>query len=61
MAKRYFAEHQVDFKDYDVSMDREALKRMVSSTGQYGVPVITVGDQSMVGWDAGEFKRLVSG
>jgi glutaredoxin 3 len=61
MAKRYFAEQGIEFTDYDVSNDREALKRMASTTGQYGVPVISVGSRSMVGWDAGEFDRMLAG
>jgi glutaredoxin len=61
MAKRYFAERGLDYEDLDVSHDREALKQMVTATGQYGVPVIRVGDQAMVGWDKNEFERMISG
>ncbi len=59
MAKRYFAERGLDYVDMDVSRDRAALKDMVTTTGQYGVPVIRVGDKAMVGWDKGEFERLM--
>lgn len=58
MAKRYFAERGVAFTDHDVSQDRDALKEMVTSTGQYGVPVIVVGGHAMVGWDPTEFERM---
>jgi glutaredoxin len=43
----------------DVSKDQAALKEMVATTGQYGVPVIRVGDKAMVGWDKSEFEGLV--
>jgi glutaredoxin 3 len=59
VAKRYFAEHGVEFEDVDVSMDRRGLREMVMTTGQYGVPVILVGEKAMVGWDEGEFQRLL--
>jgi hypothetical protein len=38
--------------------DRKGLKEMVLATGQYGVPVVLVGDRAMVGWDPREFERL---
>ncbi|PKQ20758.1 MAG: hypothetical protein CVT66_03380 [Actinobacteria bacterium HGW-Actinobacteria-6] len=49
----------MQFTDVDVAQDRAGLKRMVAATGQYGVPVIMVGDQSMVGWNPKEFDRLL--
>jgi glutaredoxin 3 len=58
VAKRYFAEHGVPYDDTDVSRDRRALREMVAATGQYGVPVILIGDKAMVGWNAAEFDRL---
>jgi glutaredoxin len=57
-AKRYFAENAVHFTDVDVSTDRAGLKRMVTMTGQYGVPVILVGEHAMIGWNPTEFERL---
>jgi glutaredoxin len=60
MAKSYFAEKGVAYTDHDVSKDREALQRMATTTGQYGVPVIMVGDRTMVGWDAAEFTRILA-
>lgn len=59
MAKRYFAEQGVEFEAYDVSVDREALRRMVTLTGQFGVPVVLVGEKAMIGWDPTEFERLM--
>lgn len=58
-AKSYFAKRGLDFVDLDVSQDRAALKDMVTVTGQYGVPVIRVGDKAMVGWDKDEFDKML--
>lgn len=42
----------------DVSKDHAGLQKMVAMTGQYGVPVILVGESAMVGWHPGEFEKL---
>ena len=60
MAKSYFAEKGLAFTDKDVSADTAALQEMIAKTGQYGVPVILVGDRGMVGWDKGEFERMLA-
>jgi len=41
--------------------NRRALKDMVMMTGQYGVPVVLVGERAMVGWDEREFEALRAG
>ena len=46
------------FTAVDVSADRRGLREMVATTGQYGVPVILVGEKAMVGWNAQEFQQL---
>lgn len=53
-------DNDIAFTDVDVSVDREGLKRMVTMTGQYGVPVILVGEHAMVGWSPDEFRRLMA-
>lgn len=60
MAKSYFAEKGLPYDDVDVSADRVGLKEMVTTTGQYGVPVIVVDGQAMVGWDRDEFEKLLA-
>jgi len=49
----------VAFSDVNVAEDRAGLKRMVAMTGQYGVPVILVGESAMVGWNPKEFEKLL--
>jgi glutaredoxin 3 len=58
VARRYLADHGVRYDEVDVSRDRRGLREMVTTTGQYGVPVILVGEKAMVGWNAAEFDRL---
>ena len=50
-AKALFAEHNVKFDEYNVASDLEKRTEMIEKSGQMGVPVITVGDDVMVGYD----------
>jgi len=50
----------VAFQEYDVGVDREAAMRMVRLSGQQGVPVITVGDQVVVGFDRRRLEELLA-
>ena len=61
MAKRYFVEHGVEFVEANIMSDLGARREMALMTGQFGVPVIVVGEHAMIGWDPGEFELLRSG
>ena len=51
MAKKYFREKGINFKDVDVSRDPAAARDMVRRSGQQGVPVIDIGGKIVVGFD----------
>lgn len=51
MAKKYFHEKNIKFKDVDVSRDPVAARDMVRRSGQQGVPVIDIGGKIVVGFD----------
>lgn len=51
MAKEYFKGKNVDFEDVNVENDREAAMALVERTGQAGVPVIEIGQQTILGFD----------
>ncbi|MGE5375634.1 MAG: glutaredoxin family protein [Bacteroidota bacterium] len=51
MAKKYFREKGIKFKDVDVSRDPVAARDMVRRSGQQGVPVIDIGGKIVVGFD----------
>jgi len=51
MAKKYFREKGIKFKDVDVSRDPIAARDMVRRSGQQGVPVIDIGGKIVVGFD----------
>ncbi len=57
--KQYFREHQVKFRDIDVSKDQSAANDMVRRTGQSGVPVILIDNRPIIGFDKGQIDRLL--
>lgn len=50
LAKEYFKAHNISYTDYNVGLDGEKRKEMIELTGQFGVPVIRIGDQVIVGF-----------
>jgi glutaredoxin 3 len=61
MAKKYLQEKGVAYKEYDVSVDSEAAREMVNLTGQMGVPVITVDNEVIIGFDRPLLDKLLAG
>ena len=59
VAKAYLKDNDIPFIDVDVSHDRAGLREMVTMTGQHGVPVLLVGQKTMIGWNPAEFDRLM--
>ena len=57
MAKKYFRENRIKFRDVDVSRDPAAARDMVRRSGQQGVPVIDIGGKIVVGFDRNKIKK----
>lgn len=53
-------EHEIDYKEYDVSSDTDRRKEMIEKSGQMGVPVIVIGDDLMVGFEQDKFEDLIA-
>lgn len=51
MAKDFFAEKNIPFTNFDVSVDAAKREEMIQMTGQLGVPVIVIDGDTMVGFD----------
>ncbi|RPI54724.1 MAG: glutaredoxin family protein [Deltaproteobacteria bacterium] len=61
MAKEFLLKKGVEFIDYDVKKDKEALKEMKKiSGGALSVPVISVCNEVMVGFDRGRLEQALS-
>lgn len=59
VAKAYLDDHDIEYVECDIITDLAARREMVLMTGQYGVPVVQVGDKAIVGWNEAEFRRLL--
>ena len=58
-AKKYFDSIGVKYNDIDVEQDPKAAEEMVAKSGQMGVPVITIGDTTIVGYDRPKIDELL--
>lgn len=59
MAKAFFKEHNIEYTEHDVVIDEEARNEMIEKSGQSGVPVITIGDELVVGFDQDKISELL--
>lgn len=59
MAKEFFKENNIIYKEKDVSSDQAALDEMVGKSGQMGVPVIIVEGEVMNGFDKQKLEQLL--
>jgi glutaredoxin 3 len=50
-AKAYFTEKGVKFADINVAEDKAKLDEMVKLTNQRGVPVIVIGETTLIGFN----------
>ena len=59
MAKDYFAENNVSYDAFDVSIDAEKRKEMMEKSGQLGVPVIVIDDKIIIGFNKPKIAELL--
>jgi alkyl hydroperoxide reductase subunit F len=59
MTKAFLEKHGIPYVDIDVGSDREAAKKMVNISGQFGVPVTVWGNQVVIGFDSEKLHELI--
>ncbi|ABR50400.1 glutaredoxin [Alkaliphilus metalliredigens QYMF] len=57
-AKEYFQEKGIDYEERNVSEDAAARKELMKK-GFMGVPVIMIGEESIVGFDQDKIESLL--
>ncbi len=60
MAKSFLDRHNIPYKNFDVGLSQDAAEEMVKLSGQYGVPVIRVDDEIIIGFDQTRLQNLVT-
>lgn len=59
MAKEYFKAEGIAYTEFDVASDLEKRKEMVARSGQMGVPVISIGNDFIVGFNKPKIMELL--
>jgi glutaredoxin-like YruB-family protein len=57
--KKFLEKNEVEYKDFNVAQDEEALKEMKEKTGQMGVPVVEIGEDVVVGFNKKKISKLL--
>ena len=60
MAKDYFNANGVAYESFDVSVDPEKRREMMDISGQLGVPVITIDNDVIIGFNKPKLAELLS-
>ena len=59
MAKDYLTEKGFAYEDFNVAQDLEKRKEMLNKSGQMGVPVITIDNNLIVGFDKPKIDKIL--
>ncbi|MBE0635197.1 glutaredoxin family protein [Candidatus Bipolaricaulota bacterium] len=59
IAKDHLRSSGIAFEDVDVATDMSRAKEMVEKSGQYGVPVIDIDGEIVVGFDRARIDSLL--
>lgn len=60
VTKDYLRSKNVAFDEVDVGIDRAAAQEMIELSGQFGVPVIAINGEPVVGFDQAKIDRLLA-
>jgi len=58
--KDWLKEHNIQFKEIDLSQSQEAIDEFVKKTGQMAVPAIEIDDEIIVGFDVAKIKAKLN-
>ena len=58
-AKEYLSRKGISYVEYNVAQDRDKAKEMIEKSKQMGVPVITIDDEVVVGFNQAKLDELL--
>ena len=58
-AKEFFMQNNIKYKEMNVGLDEKARNEMFEKSGQFGVPVIDVNGEIIVGFNTHELKKAL--
>ncbi|QNT76945.1 peptide-methionine (S)-S-oxide reductase MsrA [Dehalogenimonas etheniformans] len=59
MTKEYLKSKKIDFDEVDITAHEDAAEMIVDKTGQFGVPVIQIGEDFQVGFDEKDIDKFL--
>lgn len=59
MTKKFLEDNNIDFEDFDVSVDRAKTQEMIQKSGQMGVPVLDIDGEIIVGFDKERIRKVL--
>lgn len=59
LAKDFFNENNIKYTEYDVSVDMEKRQEIIKRSGQMGVPVITIDNDLIVGFNEPAIRQIL--
>ena len=59
IAKEFFKQNKIQYKEINVAGDAKAAQEMIKKSGQVGVTVIDIDGQIVVGFDQERLKKLL--
>jgi glutaredoxin-like YruB-family protein len=58
--KEYLKQKNIEFQNIDVTINKQYVEEMVRVSGQMGVPVITIDDKVVIGFDRAKIDALLN-
>lgn len=59
MAKEWFKQNNIEYTEYDLSVDAEKRDYIIQKTNQMGVPVIEIDGEFVIGFDRAAISKLL--
>jgi len=59
MAKDYFKQNSLAYTEYDVAADVQKRQEMLDKSHQFGVPVIDINGNIVIGFDKPRIRQLL--
>lgn len=59
MAKDFFKQHDIKYTEHNVGTDAAAREEMINKSGQLGVPVITIDNNVIIGYNEKALTQLL--
>lgn len=59
MAKDWLKEKEIEYTEFDLSLDAVKRDEVVKKTGQMGVPVIEIDGEIVIGFDRKRIEQLL--